>query len=268
MFESAGEFDAMTNADASIDVSDDILRRFEKVSLQSCAGALSYITRQATAAKNGDTSSSWTNCYMKNIKPLTPGRKIAARARTLSFLPPRPDMAAKLRRGENSPEFEAMESCGPGDILVIDANRMSQLGILGNMKTRLLWQRGATGLITDASVRDLDKVRDDYGMAVFGAGRSAITGLAGSPFHEVNVPISCDGVLVVPGDVMVADDDGVVVIPQQLAEQVIDWIEEHDLVEDEIARMVDEQQVSPGRFYPPSEELRQRVRDEQARNGE
>jgi len=205
---------------------------------------------------------------MKNIRPLTPGRKIAARARTLSFLPPRPDLAAELRRGENSPEFEAMETCGPGDILVVDVNRMSDIGILGNMKTRRLWARGATGLITDASVRDLDKIRDEYGLAVFGAGRSAITGLSGSPFHEVNVPISCDGVLVVPGDVMVADDDGVVVIPQQLAKQVINWIEEHDEVEDLIAQMVDEQDVSPGRFYPPSEELRQQVRDTRAKRPE
>ncbi len=255
----------MVNTESNGQVSDDILRRFEKVSLQSCTGGLGYITRQEAAGKNADTSSSWVNCYMKNIRPLTPGRKIAARARTLSFLPPRPDLAAELRRGENSPEFEAMETCGPGDILVVDVNRMSDIGILGNMKTRRLWARGATGLITDASVRDLDKIRDEYGLAVFGAGRSAITGLSGSPFHEVNVPISCDGVLVVPGDVMVADDDGVVVIPQQLAEQVIDWIEEHDEVEDLIAQMVDEQDVSPGRFYPPSEELRQQVRDIRAK---
>ncbi len=258
----------MVNTESNGQVSDDILRRFEKVSLQSCTGGLGYITRKGAAGKNADTSSSWVNCYMKNIRPLTPGRKIAARARTLSFLPPRPDLAAELRRGENSPEFEAMETCGPGDILVVDVNRMSDIGILGNMKTRRLWARGATGLITDASVRDLDKIRDEYGLAVFGAGRSAITGLSGSPFHEVNVPISCDGVLVVPGDVMVADDDGVVVIPQQLAEQVIDWIEEHDEVEDLIAQMVDEQDVSPGRFYPPSEELRQQVRDTRAKRPE
>ncbi|MEE8045239.1 MAG: hypothetical protein V3T49_00210 [Dehalococcoidia bacterium] len=254
----------MANTESNGELSDDILRRFEKVSLQTCTGALSYLTKQAQAAKDGDTSASWTNCYMKNVKPLTPGRKIAARARTLSFLPPRPDMAAKLRRGDKSPEFIAMDSCGPGDVLVVDANRMAQLGILGNMKTRGLWSQGATGIITDASVRDLDKVRDEYGLAVFGAGRSAITGLQGSPFHEANVPISCDGVLVLPGDLIVADDDGVVVIPQQLAEQVIDWIEEHDRVEDFIAQLVDEEKVSPGRFYPPSEELKQRYRDEQA----
>ena len=254
----------MLNTELRTDLSDDILRRFEKVSLQSCTGALSYITQQARNSKNGDTSTSWNNCYMKNVKPLTNGRKIAARARTLSFLPPRPDTAAVLRRGEDSPEFVAMESCGPGDVLVVDCNRMSQLGILGNMKTRRLWARGGTGLITDASVRDLDKIRDEYGLAVFGAGRSAITGLEGSSFHQVNVPIICDGVLVMPGDLIVADDDGVVVIPQQLAKQAIDWIEEHDQVEDFIVRLVDEEDCSPGRFYPPSEELRQRFRDEQA----
>jgi len=258
----------MVDTGLKTEISDDILRRFEKVSLQSCTGALGYITNQVHGSKNGDTSTSWKNCYMKNVKPLTQGRKIAARARTLSFLPPRPDTAAVLRKGEDSPEFVAMESCGPGDVLVVDMNRMSDIGILGNMKTRRLWARGGAGLITDASVRDLDKIRDEYGLAVFGAGRSAITGLEGSPFHEVNVPISCDGVLVIPGDVIVADDDGVVVVPQQLAEQVIDWIEEHDMVEDRIAQMVDEQDVSPGRFYPPSEELRQQVRDERAQRSE
>lgn len=256
-----GERDAVANTESRTEISEDILRRFEQVSLQTCAGALSYLTRQARAAKDGDTSSSWNNCYMKNVKPLTNGRKIAARARTLSFLPPRPDLAAGLRKGEDSPEFEAMESCGPGDVLVVDANRMSDLGILGNMKTRRLWARGATGLITDASVRDLDKIRDEYGLAIFGAGRSAITGLEGSPWHEANVPISCDGVLVMPGDLMVADDDGVVVVPQQLAAQVIEWIEEHERVEDFIAELMDEEQCSPGRFYPPSEELKQRYRD-------
>ncbi|MDP6824303.1 MAG: ribonuclease activity regulator RraA [Dehalococcoidia bacterium] len=201
---------------------------------------------------------------MKNVQPLTRGKKIAGRARTLSFLPPRPDMLATLRRGENSPEFEAMESCGPGDVLVVDANRMSQLGILGNMKTRRLWARGGVGLVTDGSVRDVDKIRDEYGLGVFGAGRSAITGLPGSPWHEANVPISCDGVLVIPGDVVVADDDGVVIVPQQLAAQVIEWIEEHEKVEEFIAGLVDEEQCSPGRFYPPSEDLKRRYREQAA----
>jgi regulator of RNase E activity RraA len=249
----------------AIEVSDEVLKRFEKVSLQTCTAALGYFSRNATSiTADTDARSSWNNCYMKGVGPLTPGRKIAGRARTLSFLPPRPDLLANTRRGENSPEFEAMETCGPGDVLVVDANRMSDLGILGNMKTRRLWARGGVGVITDGAMRDVDKVRDDYGLAVFAAGRSAITGLPGSPWHKANVPISCGGVLVMPGDVLVADDDGVVVVPSLLAEQVIDWIEEHERVEGFIAELVDEQQCSPGRFYPPSEELKQQYRDRQA----
>ena len=225
-------------------IPDELLKRFENVTSATCFSAVFRMGIKQD--DNPDKIASWQNCYMYGVRPMTPGRKFAARARTLRFIPPRPDLLETIRKGEFSAEYEAMGSCGPGDILVVDGMRNVQYCILGNVKTRHLWMREAVGVVTDAAIRDLDQIRELYGLVVFAGDRSPVGNRPGIEAYEANVPIGCGGVLVLPGDLIVGDDDGVVVIPCQLAEEVIDWIEEHERVEHFIMGLMDAEKAPPG----------------------
>ena len=240
-------------------VDDVLLARFMNVTSATCYSAMFRMGIEAPPG--GYEEASWQNCYMHGVLPMTRGRKIAARARTLRFIPPRPDLLEMTRKGEFSPEYEAMATCGPGDVLVVDGNRDTSCTILGNVKTRHLWMNKAEGVVTDAAMRDVDQIRKDYGLAVFAGARLPTVNRPGIEAYEANVPVGCGGALVMPGDLIVADDDGVVVIPCQLAGEVIEWIEEHERVEGFIMGLMDEENAAPGRYYPPSDETEQRYRD-------
>ncbi len=153
-----------------------------------------------------------------------------------------------------------MGRCGPGDVLVVEAHSPDPYAaILGNMKTRQLWHNKAEGIVTDAAMRDLDLVAK-YGLAVFARQRTPAGNLPYIEAYEENEPINCGGVLVMPGDVIVADDDGVVVAPAQHAEEIIDWIEEQEESEEFVIRLIDEERVPPGKYYPISTETKERFR--------
>ncbi len=248
-----------------VHVEDDLLRRFTDVTSATCYSAIFRMGIEAPPGSHEEAS--WQNCFMYGVRPMTLGRKIAARARTLRFIPPRPDLLEITRRGEFSPEYEAMASCGPGDVLVVDGNRDVRCTVLGNVKTRHLWMNRAEGVVTDAAIRDVDMIRDDYGLAVFAGDRLPTVNRPGIEAFEANVPIGCGGALVMPGDVIVADDDGVVVIPSQLAVEVIEWIEEHERVESFIMGLMDAEDAPPGRYYPPTDETVERYRVWRAEQG-
>jgi 5-oxopent-3-ene-1,2,5-tricarboxylate decarboxylase / 2-hydroxyhepta-2,4-diene-1,7-dioate isomerase len=206
---------------------------------------------------------------MQGVWPLTPGRRVVGRARTLRFVPPRPDLLEITRRLDDSPEYRAMGRCGPGDVLVVEAHSPDDYAcILGNMKTRQLMHNGAAGIVTDAAMRDVDLVAE-YGLGIFAKQRSPAGNLPFIEAYEEGEPINCGGVLVMPGDVIVADDDGVVVVPCQHAEQVIDWIEEQEEAEQFVIRLIDEERVPPGKYYPITEQTKARFRKwKTARDGE
>ncbi|MBM3945319.1 MAG: ribonuclease activity regulator RraA, partial [SAR202 cluster bacterium] len=113
--------------------------------------------------------------------------------------------------------------------------------------------RGAAGLVTDGAVRDGHKVVK-YGYPVFAGGSTPTIGEPEILPYEVNEPVQCGGVLVWPGDVVLGDDDGVVVVPAQLAEEVLREAVEHDEIEQAILDHVLEEKESPSRFYPFNEE--------------
>ena len=197
-------------------------------------------------------------CFMEGVQPMTPGKRMAARARTLRCLPPRPDFYEEVTQGEDSPEYRAMALCGPGDALVVDFMRLPYATDLGDVKLLQLRMQGADGFVTDGAIRDLDVIAT-YGFAVF-AQRRTPTALEYGKAYEENVPIQCAGVLVKPGDLIAADDDGVVVVPAALAEEVIEWVEEHEEAEEHVKRQILETRARPGRFYPPTDELKEELR--------
>jgi len=162
-----------------------------------------------------------------------------------------------------------MARCGPGDVLMVEAHTFDDYAcILGNMKTRMLWHKKAEGIVTDGAIRDLQMISDEYGLSVFAANRSPAGNLPFIEAYEENEPVNVGGVLVMPGDVIVADDDGVVVVPSGRAEEVIDWIEEQEEAEQWVIDLIDKEQVPPGVYYPISEETKERFREWKRTNGE
>ena len=127
----------------------------------------------------------------------TPGReRMAARARTLRFLPVRPDIVGDRPTGEDSVEYVAMGRCGPGDALVADIMGSRQDVVAGDVKLLQLAMNGADGVVIDGAIRDLDVMLDeDYGLRVYAKARSFHGNPTAIPAEE-NVQIQCGGALV------------------------------------------------------------------------
>ena len=160
-------------------------------------------------------------CFMRGVESFTPGLTLAGPAKTLRFIPPRKDIMEQTHIGEKSPEYIAMGSCEPGDVLVIDGLGKRYAAIGGDVKLLQLKMREASGLVTDASIRDLDIVADN-GLAVFAGGRTPMGGADEIDPFEANVTIQCGGVAVRPGDLVMADDDGAGNVPIALAQQLLE----------------------------------------------
>ena len=197
----------------------------------------------------------YTRVYLEGVRPLTPGARLAGRAVTLRFVPARPDIRQEVAQRERSPEYRAMELCGPGDVLVIDAMRMASSSVGGDIKFLGLKRRRAEGIVTDGALRDVPTLKD-YHLKLFAAGVTAKTGPWEFFPWGVNEVVQCGGGAVRPGDVIIGDDAGVVVVPQALAEEVAAAAEAHEELEAWIKERVERENVSPGRYYPIQEETR------------
>ena len=174
-----------------VNVSDDVLDRFRRV---TSATVYSAVWRHPVDSGEWFASANWQRCLMKNVLPMTQGEMLVGRARTLRFVPPRPDLLEITRRGEHSPEYVAMGTCGPGDVLVVEAHAAEpEANIVGNMKARQLWHNGAEGIVTDGGIRDLDMIASDYGLKVFAGHRSPAGNLPWIEAYEANGAINCGG---------------------------------------------------------------------------
>jgi regulator of RNase E activity RraA len=195
----------------------------------------------------------------------TPGKRFAARARTLRFLPMRPDIFKETKIGENSPEYLAMARCGPGDVLVADIMGNTRDVVAGDVKLLQLAMNKADGVVIDGAIRDLDVIIDEnYGLTVYAKSRSFHGNPVTVPAEE-NVQIQCGGALVRPGDVMVGDGDGVLVVPSWMAEAVLEWAIEHEGTENYIKEKIRAEKVAPGKYYPPTEAMVAEWRKSKAR---
>jgi regulator of RNase E activity RraA len=222
-----------------VEVSQSVLDRFKKVGTPTVFTILMNM--------------GYESVFMEGVFPMNNGRALAARARTLRFLPSRPDLRKAVSRGEDSPEYEAMALCGPGDVLVVDTGAMRYASIGGDIKFMQLQMQGADGIITDGAVRDVAGLTS-YGLVVYARGRTPKAGPVDILPYEGNVAIQCGGALVLPGDVIVGDDSGAVVVPAQVAEEVVEKAEEYEEIELFIKDRVRKERCAPGRYYVPNEE--------------
>ena len=204
--------------------------------------------------------------YMPNIKTMNPGQRLVGRAVTVRFVPARPDHDVKKPAHEESPEYAAFEIAGKNDVIVMEAMRDKRMSTGGDIKFLRLKQRGIEGLVCDGGIRDMHVVKG-YGIKIFGYDRTSNLGTRyGTPF-ETNGTVAVDGVLVQPGDYIHADDDGVVVIPRQDAAIIAEQAIEQDGFEVWIRARLDEQSLSPGRYYPADDATFAEYRKWKAKNG-
>ncbi len=194
----------------------------------------------------------WPSTYVEGARPLQEGQSMAGRAVTLRFVPHRPDLFSDKPKGEDSAEYVAIELCGPGEVLVIDALRWQYSSIGGDIKFLRLMQRKVGGLVTDGGVRD-SVVLKNYGFPVFSASTTAKQGPADFWPWQVNDAIQCGGVLVRPGDAIVGDDDGVVVVPRSEVDEIIEIAHQREEVEEIVKKQLEVEQCSPGKYYPFNE---------------
>src|SRR5690606_4722057 len=159
-------------------------------------------------------------CVIEGVAANRPGTKIVGTAKTLRFVPGREDLFASHGGGYNA-QKRAFDQVEAGEVIVIEARGETGSGTLGDILALRAQARGAAGVVTDGGVRDYDAVAE-IGLPVFSNGpHPAVLGRRHVPW-DVDVTIACGGATVQPGDIIVGDGDGVLVIPPALAEEVAD----------------------------------------------
>ena len=197
------------------------------------------------------------NAHMLGPVSFSPGRTIAGPALTLQFMPKREDLYGEDQHAnpESQLHRHVLYHTQPGDIVVVDARGDLHSGVFGEMMLTYFKGKGGQAVVIDGVLRDRPNVSLlDLGLWLRGFSPNFHTQTDLMPF-AVNAPIACGGVLVMPGDIIVADDDGVIVVPVGLAEKVIAGAHQHHDWED-----FSRERLSQGgdlrRYYPLSDAAR------------
>jgi regulator of RNase E activity RraA len=197
------------------------------------------------------------NVWLRGPRPLAPGQKrLVGPAFTLRFVPAREDLATPESWSSPISTRAAIEAMPPGCIAVVDAMGITDAGIFGDILCARMKVRGVSALVTDGVVRDVAGVLDT-GLPVWCKGVAAPPSVAGLTFVNWQEPIGCGGVAVFPEDVIVLDDDGAVVIPRALLNEVVGAAAEQEKLEAWIMGEVNAGAPLPG-LYPPNAETKAR----------
>lgn len=197
------------------------------------------------------------NVWLRGTKPLKPGQpRIVGRAFTLRFVPAREDLATPQSWSSPISTRGAIEAMPADCVAVVDAMGVQDAGIFGDILCARMQKRGVSALVTDGVIRDKAGVLGT-GLPVWCQGFAAPPSVAGLTFVNWQEPIGCGGVAVFPNDVIVVDDDGAVVIPQALLNDVVAAATEQEDMENWIMQEVDNGAALPG-LYPMNEATKQR----------
>ena len=178
----------------------------------------------------------YPNCSIDGVRPMVQGQKIIGRARTLRYVAHRPDLF-KAKGGGYNAQKRAIDSVNEGEVLVMEARGFEHAGTLGDILALRAKVRGAAGSITDGAVRDWTPVAET-GLPVMAQGpHPSVLGRVHIPW-DTDITITCGGTTVQPGDLIVGDDDGALVIPPALVEQLVADCEQQESEETFITEMV------------------------------
>ncbi|GAA1720529.1 hypothetical protein GCM10009809_15280 [Isoptericola hypogeus] len=193
--------------------------------------AVAVATLSAALRKRGHT-----DVFVEGVHGNHPGDRFVGTARTLRLIPFRPDLFASHGGGFNA-QKRAFDAVGPGEVIVVEARGERGTGTVGDVLALRAKVRGAAAIVTDGGVRDADAVAE-IGIPVFSAGpHPSVLGRRHVPW-ETDVTVACGGAAVQPGDVLVGDGDGVLVIPPALVEEVLADAEEQEAADAWVAQQV------------------------------
>jgi regulator of RNase E activity RraA len=196
-------------------------------------------------------------CWMNGPRPLVRGgERMVGPAFTLRFVPVREDVATPESWGHAISTRAAIEEMPAGAIAVADAMGVASAGIFGDILCARMKKRNVAALVTDGVVRDRTGVLMSN-LPVWCSGVAAPASVNGLTFVGWQQPIGCGGCAIFPGDVIVADDDGAVVIPQAMVEFVAQEGAEHELYESWVFKEVESGVKLPG-LYPPNDDAKAR----------
>jgi regulator of RNase E activity RraA len=197
------------------------------------------------------------NVWIRGAFPLAPGTaRVAGRAFTVRFIPAREDLATPESWSSPKSTRAAIEAMPAGCIAVVDANGVKDAGFWGDILCARMAKRGVAACVSDGVVRDVAGVLST-GLAIWAAGVAAPPSVAGLTFVDWQQPIGCGGVAVFPDDVIVADQDGAVVIPAAMVEEVVALAVEQERLEGWIMSEIERGVPLPG-LYPANAETKAR----------
>ena len=197
------------------------------------------------------------NVWLRGTRPLRPGQpRLVGRAFTLRFVPAREDLATPESWSSPISTRAAIEDMPAGCVAVVDAMGVTDAGIFGDILCARMAKRNVAALVTDGVVRDVAGVLGT-GLPVWCSGAAAPPSVAGLTFVAWQQPIGCGGVAVFPGDVVVVDDDGAVLIPAALLDEILALAPEQERLEAWIMGEVEKGASLPG-LYPPNAENKAR----------
>jgi regulator of RNase E activity RraA len=197
------------------------------------------------------------NVWLRGSLPLKSGQgRIVGRAFTLRFVPAREDLATPASWSSPISTRAAIEDMPAGCIAVVDAMGVTNAGIFGDILCQRMKQRQVAALVTDGVIRDVAGVLETE-LPIWCSGIAAPPSVTGLTFVAWQEPIACGGVAIFPNDVIVIDDDGAVLIPADLVDEMVATAPEQENLESWIMEQVRAGAALPG-LYPPNEENKAR----------
>jgi regulator of RNase E activity RraA len=192
--------------------------------------------------------------FIQDVRPLNPDLpNMVGEAYTLRYMPAREDLnTIEVFKNREHPQRKAVEECPPGAVFVIDSRKDARAASAGGILVSRLMKRGVAGVVTDGGFRDSPEIAR-LAIPAYHQRPAAPTNLTVHQAIDINVPIGCGDAPVFPGDVIVGDGEGVVVIPAHLADEVAAEAVEMTAFEDFVQAKVMEGRSILG-LYPPTDE--------------
>lgn len=194
------------------------------------------------------------NQFIQDVGPLNPALpNMVGEAFTLRYIPAREDLnPITVFQDRRHPQRLAVEECPAGAVMVMDSRKDARAASAGSILVTRLMKRGVAGVVTDGGFRDSPEIAT-LSIPAYHRRPSAPTNITLHQALDINIPIGCGDVAVFPGDVVVGDGDGVVVIPSAIADDVADEAVEMTTFEDFVTQKVKEGRSIIG-LYPPTDE--------------